>query len=345
MNSVKSSYICLACLIVGIALQVFSFTDMCSHPVAMCLGGLLLSILAPILGKLGQSKTPAFTGGLSEQPGTKKWKTIGLDKLNDVYAVQTSISNKKSFLDYFLTIGTDTGGIIFSVIMPVFALPFCIAWCSNKGINVDFVAILQIIILFWQHIFIRRAIFFMLYGKAAAQVFKKTRPPVEKKFEVISPILNGIANRPVAFQLQPQVELRAEPNGCAMLTDIRFNMKFDAPVPGLLCGMVCMSVNRVQQERYPYAYLVYVFQGAEHANRRGISLHEGIENILTANSDIFSFSTQIQDGNSIFVITKASYTDRAYVTSPADCDVLMNVAKDIADFFEYKNDFLKQIAY
>ena len=343
MNSVKSSYICLACLIVGIALQVFSCTDMCSHPVAMCLGGLLLSILAPILGKLGQSKTPAFTGGLSEQPGTKKWKTIGLDKLNDVCPVQTSISNKESFLDYFLTIGTDT----FGVIMSFFALPFCIVLWDSRGTDTDedLVAILQIVSLFWQHIFIRRAIFFMLYGKSASQVFKKTRPPVETKFDVIEPILNGIANRPVAFQLQPQVELRAEPNGCAMLTDIRFNMKFDAPVPGLLCGMVCMSVNRVQDVRCPYAYLVYVFQGPEHVNRRGISLHEGIENILTANSDIFSFSTQIQDGNSIFVITKASYTLGAYVTSSMDCDVLMNVAKDIADFFEYKKDFLKQIAY
>lgn len=114
--------------------------------------------------------------------------------------------------------------------------------------------------------------------------------------------------------------------------------------------MVCISINNVMGVAYPYAYLVYVFKGEIHSQSLGEPLMQGIRDILASNNDYFSFSSQIQDGNSVYVITKSESTSYAYTTMVNDCykmndySILMNIAKDISEYFDAEQDYLKHIA-
>lgn len=195
---------------------------------------------------------------------------------------------------------------------------------------------------------IPRALFFMVYGCSPADATKGFRAYQYELDGKVTTIKSLLEYKSYQTDYQPQVQVELSKQGLTTdIRNIRCNLVPLKKMPSLLCAQFSITTNKVREDTFPYAYLVFVFKGQKLASQKksynkNLPRHQrtsneikafyyNIDQILENKAPNFSLEIKATDGNSIFVITKKRGSAE-YHTNSVDC---MHLAEATNDIFKY----------
>ena len=323
MDLSRSSIICLSLLLVGLCLQ-FCF----GGATAPAIFGSLIVILGPRIASHNYERDFWFRTGNGEMydgKRTEKWMTF--DAETAVQHIQslsngnsTVVMRKKTTLDAVLGwmgclglrgIGILVGGV-------------CFLSGLDSGHPEPFGNYLACAFIALPHIPFN--LIELKYG-CASPFTSKTLYAISgnrRKLEAIEVILQKSLSH-TEFTMQGQFLL--ERKQWTEVTDAKTTLRFAKNYRRVLCTMVSIAMNEVRLIKFPYAYYVIVIKGTEDPNILADLL------ALTQNT-AFMPQHKIDDGNTIYVITKDASTSIPYCTTDKDIEDLLQIIARSADVLE-----------
>ena len=298
MDLSKNTITGLSCLLIGLCLQ-------------FCLGNAMWSFL---LGSLILMCGPAF--GTSDytkdfarpakDAATTKWKTFDAETaarfIQELQIERVPPIRKKAGIDYLLTI---LGSLALRIIGVLVALLFF----SDDNYGAAAIAI--------DIPFIPYGLFQIRYGVGPGEAFSNTAlrscRADRSKLETTSLLLSQ-SLRYAEFKMNGQLEI--EHGTRNIVTDAKMSIRYTERYRDLLCGMISISMNRVQSRVFPYAYYVIVVKGQD-KSRLPLALSDVVANT------VFSIERNFQDGNTVYVMTKQAGVK--YHTDINDLHVLLDI--------------------
>ncbi len=145
---------------------------------------------------------------------------------------------------------------------------------------------------------------------------------------------------------KPQFAIDVIGNNRPVIQDqLRINLEYPDMPDDWLCSTIFYTENDVQSKRYPYFYYVLVIKKKHaYSNYKFIKrIHSLIERIneehssFFRNKHIWTLETNLDGGNSVFVIRKSDDSTLAYTTSMQEAGQLPIIASEI-----YKMRYLLQ---
>ncbi len=129
------------------------------------------------------------------------------------------------------------------------------------------------------------------------------------KANAVKTILNANDACALGFSLVPQLEMRIK--APHKINDIRLLIKPNQTISNLLCWMIQISLNKVGDKVYPYAYMVAVFEGYLNPDNHG-AFDKAVSKCLKKHARQFAGNINYDGGNAIIVVNLKGddyYTD------------------------------------
>lgn len=155
------------------------------------------------------------------------------------------------------------------------------------------------------------------------------------KANAVKTILNINSECSVGFSMVPQLEMRIK--APHKINDIRLLIKPNQIISNLLCWMIQISMNKVGDKVYPYAYMVAVFDGSLDPQNHA-KFEKAVSKCLKKNARRFNADINYEGGNAIIVVNLKGdeyYTDDQCIEQLIEAvNNLLPIFQNFGDLFD-----------
>ncbi|MBQ1927361.1 MAG: hypothetical protein II767_04225 [Proteobacteria bacterium] len=304
----------LVIVLIGLAMQ-FLFPGTTDSPFFLFVAACLI-LFGPTVGMPGRDKIREEDKGAME---INKWHTLSKDEQEDI------LQHIK--YDTFGKLELSGLAKLFAALV---STPFVVIACII-GVFLTLDESYNLGALVFDIVCVPRAIFYMIYGCSPSDAKSGERAyHIGKKIDGISDVIRYEDSlRNCKANVQVQLTKKGES------TDIRNAQVQIVPntaIDNLLCAQISISENKVREDYFPYAYLVFVFKGPALAQKKAQQVRHKITDILHQDAPHFQLKAEVTDDNSVFVITK-QLGACVYHTNIKDCEDLVAATDSIVRYF------------
>lgn len=155
------------------------------------------------------------------------------------------------------------------------------------------------------------------------------------KANAVKTILNMNNNGSLGFSMVPQLEMRIK--APHKINDIRLLIKPDQIISNLLCWMIQISMNKVGEKVYPYAYMVAVFDGSL-TQKNHAAFEKAVSKCLKKNARRFNADINYEGGNAVIVV---NLKGNDYYTDDQCIEQLIDAVNNLLPIFQrFSNRFV-----